>query len=436
MASTNPVRLRSTSPCVAGVSAPSTRERGAVEESIDALIDAYAELAVRIGVGLHPGQDLHVNALVEHAPIARAIARFAYEAGARYVDVLYQDRHIRRALIEHAPAEALGWTPPWLVARLERLAERRGAEISLAGEPDPELFAGLDGRRVGLARHAELMKTGMRLASERRIAWTLLAVPTEGWARTVFGEPPVERLWDAVGSAVRLDDPDPVSAWREHLGALNERALALTERRFDGLRFRGPGTDLTVGLLPQSIWRSAQDSTIWGQRYCTNLPTEEVYTTPDYRRTEGRVRATRPLSLRGSIVRNAQLSFRAGRVVEARASSGEDTLRAQLAADVGASRLGEVALVDGDSRVGKLATTFFLGLLDENTTSHVAYGQAWLDAVEAGTSLSHEEQNELGINSSDVHTDVMIGGPDVEVDGMEPGGTAVPLLRGDAWELR
>jgi aminopeptidase len=399
-------------------------------------VAAYAALAVRVGVDLRPGQDLHVTALVEHAPFARAIAREAYAAGARYVDVAYLDRHVRRALIEQGPEESLDWTPPWLVERLERLAAQEGAEISISGDPEPELFAGLDGRRVGRARHVELMKTGMRLASERRIAWTIVAMPTEGWARAVFGEPDVDRLWRAVAGTVRLDEPDPVAAWKSHLVRLAERAEQMGERCFDSLRFHGPGTDLSVGLRPRSAWVAAEEQTVWGQRYCPNLPTEEVFTTPDRRRAEGHVRATRPLNVGGSVVRDLELAFEHGRIVEVRASSGQEVVQAQLETDEGAARLGEVALVDGNSRVGRAGLTFFNTLLDENATSHIAYGQAWLQGVEGGTELSTAELEADGVNSSSVHTDVMIGGPDIAVDGIEPAGGVVPLLRGGEWQLR
>jgi aminopeptidase len=438
MASTHPIQLPPSDPSariVSGTEAHAPVARSATDQSLDSLLEAYAELAVQVGVGLRPGQYLHVTALVEHAPLVRAIARAAYVAGAEYVDVAYQDRYVRRALIESGPEKSLSWTPPWLVARLEGLADRCGAEISLTGEPDPNLFAGLDGRRVGLARHAELSRTGMRLAAERRIAWTLLAVPTDGWARTVFGEPDVKKLWRSLAAAVRLDEPDPLSTWRDHLGRLEQRAAQLTERRFDALRFRGPGTDITVGLLPQSIWRTTQDETVWGQRYCANLPSEEIYTTPDRRRTEGHVRTTRPLSLQGTVVQGLELTFRDGRIVRLRADRGEAAVRTQIRSDDGAAMLGEVALVDGSSRVGRLDLTFSLTLLDENTTSHIAYGQAWLDAVEGATELSVAELDAAGINSSSVHTDVMMGGPEVDVDGVEPGGAVVPLLRNDDWQL-
>ena len=394
-------------------------------------LEAYARLIVGLGVNLRPGQQLGITALLEHAPLVRAIARVAYENGARHVDVLYNDPHTRRALVELGPAESLDWSPPWLIARQEWLSEEEGARIALVGDAEPDLLADLDPGRVGRARMTELMAASLRQATEQRVSWTVAACPNEGWAGAVFGEPDVERLWEAVAVSVRLDEADPVAAWHEHVERLVSRAEALNERRFDAIRFRGPGTDLTVGLLGGSRWESARAETIWGQTHVPNIPTEEVFTTPDRRRTEGTVRSTRPLVVLGAVVRDLELEFSAGRAVEVRASSGEDVVRTQAAADDGASMLGEVALVDGSSPVGRTGITFLNTLFDENATCHVAYGQGFPSAVEGGD----ESEDADGINRSSVHTDFMIGGPDVEVDGVERGGVSVPLLRGDVWQL-
>jgi aminopeptidase len=273
----------------------------------------------------------------------------------------------------------------------------------------------------------ELADENMRQINEQLNNWTIIGVPNAGWARQMFGDPDVERLWKVVEFCVRLDAEDPVEAWRGHVKRLERRAQRLNELRLDAVRFSGPGTDLTVGLLPESRWQGAESFTADGLPYVANMPTEEVFTTPDSRRTEGRVRATRPLAMAGSIVRGLELRFEAGRISDVRAEEGADVVRGQLASDENASFLGEVALVDGTSRIGETGLTFFEGLYDENTTCHVAYGGAYAEAVEG-------EPGE-GVNVSTVHTDFMVGGPDIDVDGVLADGTVVPLLRREIWQL-
>jgi aminopeptidase len=399
----------------------------------DDRLEDYARLAVHVGLNLQSGQRLAINALVEHAPLVRAVAREAYESGARYVDVLYTDQHVRRAHIQFAPEDQLDWSPPWLVERIESLGEEGGALLGITGNPEPELFADLDGSRVGRARMKELSAASLKL-TDGLCNWSIVAFPTAGWARTVFGEPDVERLWDAVATAVRLDEPDPVAAWKEHIAKLASRATALNERRFDALRYRGPGTDLTIGLLPDANWMAALERSA-GIEHVANMPTEEVFTSPDARRVDGTVRSTYPLQLQGTIVRGLEVRFEGGRAVEVHADEGEELMRTHIATDDGAARLGEIALVDSDSRVGKTGLIFSDTLFDENASSHIALGMAFPQTVPGASALSTEERNARGLNHSSIHTDFMIGSLELAVSGVTHSSEEVPILRGGNWVL-
>jgi aminopeptidase len=397
-------------------------------------IDRYADLITRVGANVQPGQTVYVTALVEHAPLARALGRAGYAAGARFVDVRYADNHLRRSFIEHAPEEALTETPSWLQARTDALADG-GALIMLAGDPEPELLADLDQERVGKARPIDAMKRQLRAQNERTVNWTIAAYPTQGQAEQVFGEPDLERLWQAVAHSVRLDEDDPVAAWREHTDRLRKRREQLDGFGFDALRFTGPGTDLTVGLIPGARWSGGGLETVSGIKHVPNLPTEEVFACPDWRRTEGHVRSTRPLQLGGTIVRDLEMRFEGGEAVEVRATTGEDAVLGQMKIDEFGNRLGEVALVDGTSRVGQTGITYFDTLFDENATCHIAYGSGIAFGVDGLDGLGPDEVRARGVNVSSVHTDFMIGGPEVTVDGLTRDGTTIPILTEDAWQL-
>jgi aminopeptidase len=392
---------------------------------VDERLERYADLAVRVGANVEEGQDVFIQALIEHAPLARAMTRAAYRAGARYVDVLYRDEHVRKAMIELGPDEALEYSPEWLKERWREIPGN--ANLATTGDPEPELLADLDGTRVGRARMKEVIEIARRGMLERSINWTGIAYPNEGWAEKVFGEPDVDRLWEAVAFCTRLDEPDPVVAWREHIARLERRAARLNELAFDAVHYRGPGTDFTVGLLPGARWMSALFRTASGREYVPNMPTEEIFTTPDCRRAEGTIASSLPLALQGDIVEGLRLTVVDGKIVDVEADHGAELVRGQLESDDRAAYFGELALVDGTSRVGQTGITFFDTLYDENATCHIAYG--------FGIPEAFDEVPDEGMNISTVHTDFMVGRPELEVDGLTADGKAVPILRTETWQL-
>jgi aminopeptidase len=341
------------------------------------------------------------------------------------------DLHVKRARLAHAPDDTLDFVPSWYGERILALGEQRCARIGLSGPVAPGLLDDLDPARVGRDQLPFVAESG-QVVNDRTTNWTIVPCPTDGWAGLLYpdAEPAeaMDRLWAQLRHVCRLDEDDPVAAWRERLDALRGAAERLTERRFDALHFEGPGTDLTVGLLRSSGWLAASFATVDGIEHVPNLPTEETFTTPDPARVDGVVRATKPLALPGTIIRGLEVRFEGGRAVQIEAEAGAEAMRALCARDEGASRLGEVALVDSQGRIGPLDTIFYDTLLDENAASHIALGRAYEFTVE-------DEADRERANRSAIHVDFMIGSEAVQVTGITPDGDRVPVLRDGAWAL-
>jgi aminopeptidase len=395
---------------------------------VDERIERLAELAVALGANVQPGQIVYLMAEPGHAELARAITACAYRRGARFVDVDYFDPYVKRARIEHADPETLEFVPSWYGERMLALGEQRCARIFVSGSTAPRLLDDLDQARVGRDQLPRVKESG-KVVGERTTNWTIVPCPTPGWARQVHPEleeeAALERLWEELVHLCRLDEPDPVAAWRERMAANGEAAARLNERGLDALHFEGPGTDLTVGLLPSSRWANTAFATADGIPHYPNLPSEEVFTTPDPQRTKGVVRATKPLA--GGSIQGLSVRFEDGRAVGIEAEQGAENLRARVAKDEGASRLGEVALVDRDGRVGRLGTLFHNTLLDENAASHLALGHGFVFCV--------DEEDRERVNDSATHIDFMVGGDDVSVTGITRDGERVPVLSGGAWQI-
>jgi aminopeptidase len=391
------------------------------------LLARLADLAVVVGANVQPGQVVSLSGRPGQEELVRALADSAYRHGARYVDLTWFDPHIKRSRLLHAPEDSLEWVPPWLGRRASELGDMAAAAIGLAGPTAPGLLDDVDPARAGRDRLPSV-KEGIEAVMAAKINWTVVPCPNPAWAALVFPdldpEAALARLWQQIGHICRLDEDDPAIAWRARGDQLRASADRLNGRRLDALRFVGPGTDLRVGLLPGSRWVGGREQRRDGLEHLPNIPTEEVFTTPDPLRTEGHVTSTRPLDVGGTVIEGLRVRFEAGRAVEIEADSGAEVLRRRAAVDEGAARLGEVALVDGSGRIGPLGTVFFDTLLDENATSHIAIG--------AGYPMGAPDEGER-INQSEIHIDFMIGGPEVTVFGIDSSGTEFEVLRDGDW---
>ncbi len=396
----------------------------------ETFVDALARMAVQVGANIQPGQVVVVDSDVGKEAITEAVTTAAYEVGARYVDVVVNDRRLARARAVSAQADTLSYVPPWIAERYTQLAELGGGWIRLAGPAQGDVLADIEPAKTMLV--APPVAPGVvEVVNASATNWTVVPAPTQNWASLVHpdldGAAALARLWQEIARACRLDVADTVAAWSERLAELQRVSGWLSDGGWDAIRMVGPGTDLTVGLMATSRWTTAGQRTSSGIEHRANLPSEEVFTAPDPTRVDGTVSTTKPVLVSGVTVEDLRLTFENGAVVAHAARRGGEVIDEILERDDGARRLGELALVDGSGRVGALETIFHETLLDENAASHIALGSAYPFCVE-----SSEDRGR--INQSSVHVDLMIGSERLEIDGVTADGSRTALMRAGAWQ--
>jgi len=405
----------------------------------------YADAAITAGLNLRPGQRLLIigprttgGVSLEVAPLVRQLAASAYRAGAPLVEVLWGDEQLALARLEHAPAESFSLFSAWQAAALIEHVEAGHAVLSVYAN-DPDLFKDQPTDRIATLQQAA--SRALQPFSERvgrnGTNWLVMCGGTERWAAKVYPElePParLEALWGAIFRMCRLSGDGSSAAWQRHLEALARRAAALNARQYRALRYRGPGTDLVVGLPEGHVWVSGQSLSLKGVTFAPNMPTEEVFTMPHKNHVDGIVTASKPLSHGGVMIENISLRFAGGRAVEASASAGESVLKSLIASDEGAARLGEIALVPHSSPISQSGRLFYNTLFDENAASHLAFGSAYRFTMKNGEALEEQAFAAAGGNCSMVHVDFMIGHQALEVDGILSSGATEPLMRAGEW---
>lgn len=406
-----------------------------------ALQQRYADLIVRVGLNIQPGQRVQITCEPMARDFAARVIEACYAAGARYVEMRWREPLTTRAHLLHAPEAALTEAPAYELARYQEMTDDRWAALWLVGEEFPDIHEDIDAHRMSLHKSglARITRPYTQARHGNHIQWSIAAVPTPGWAARVFpelaGDAGVAALWRTILQMTRADLPDPIAAWRAHIGRLRGVSAFMQAQQLSAVRFLDPETgpdgrartDLTVGLTPTSFWETAAFKTSGGLEFVANIPSEEVFTTPHRMRAEGWVRTSRPIYPLEKEVRGAYFRFAAGEVVEARADVGDDVLCTFL--DVpGARRLGEVALVDSRSPLTRADRTFFDTLYDENAACHIAFGQALGMCVSGIDALTKPERQAYGLNESDVHEDFMIGTPSMHVLGIKAGGGEVEIM--------
>ncbi|MED4028700.1 aminopeptidase [Priestia megaterium] len=407
-------------------------------EQFERNIEKYAELAVKVGVNIQKGQVLNINADISSADFVREIAKKAYEAGAKSVDVDWHDDHLVRLKYEKADESVFNEFPAWKAQAREELVKNGGAVLSVISS-GPDLLKGVDGKRIAAFQKVsgKAMKKFREAIQSDKISWSIVAVPSKDWAAKVFPDVPEEqqqeKLWEAIFKSVRVDQEDPVAAWEEHNASLHKKVDILNEKKFAKLHYKAPGTDLTIELPDKHIWVGAGSVNEDGNSFMANMPTEEVFTLPKKDGVNGQVTSTKPLSYAGNLIENFTLTFKNGKIVDVKAEEGEETLKHLIETDEGAKYLGEVALVPHQSPISQSNIIFYNTLFDENASNHLAIGSSYSFCLEGGKTMSKEELSQNGANDSITHVDFMIGSAEMDIDGIKANGTSEPVFRKGNW---
>ncbi|MFF3923248.1 aminopeptidase [Paenibacillus lactis] len=406
--------------------------------SFEQKLENYAELAVKVGANVQPGQTLVVNAMIDAAPLVRLIVKKAYEIGAKLVKVNYSDEVVNRIRYDLAPDESFLEPPKYYAEEVTELAEQGAAFLTILSS-NPDLLKGVDPERISNYQrtYGAAMSKYRQYQQADKMSWTGLAYASPDWAAKVFPDVPqeqqVDKMWDAIFHAVRADLEDPIQAWEDHIETLQRKSDELNQKKYSKLRFTSPGTDLTIELPEGHIWAQAGSHNEKGERFVANIPTEEVFTAPLKTGVNGTVRSTKPLSYGGNIIDNFSLTFENGRIVNFSAEQGEDTLSRLISMDEGSHYLGEVALVPYRSPISESGILYYNTLFDENASCHLAIGSAYAFNLEGGKTMTPEQLQEHGLNSSITHVDFMMGSKDLHITGISRDGREEPVFINGNW---
>ncbi len=401
-------------------------------------LEQYAELTVRVGLNVQKDQLLMINTTIDTVEFTRLVVAKAYESGAKRVHVNYTDPVQKRTHFEMAPDEAFTEYPQWSVEQRDEIINTGGAFLWIDAD-DPDLLTGIPTKRLSDSQKSEgkALERYRQAVGTDKVAWSIIAIPSKGWAQKVFPDleesQQVEALWEAIFKTVRIGEGDAVEQWKQHIQMLEHRASQLNEKRFSKLQYKAPGTDLTIGLPDKHIWMTGASKTPQGEPFIANMPTEEVYTVPLKYGVDGTVSNTKPFVYQGNIIDGFTLEFVKGKIVKATAKQGQELLDEMIQSDAGAAYLGEVALVPHRSPISDSGILFFNTLFDENASNHLAIGDSYPTCYEGARELERTQLESIGLNTSIVHEDFMIGNAEMDIDGIHEDGTKEPVFRNGNW---